>query len=219
MILMDYSALHTEAFEKLSQANDAASLAAVRTAYLGRKGALTGALKELKDLPLAKRRIVGPKLNALRHEFEEAISKKETELTSAARPGLDLTAPGARSKRGHLHPLTIVDREVRSIFRGMNFSVIDGPETESEYYNFDALNIPAGHPARDMWDTFWIAPESRGKALTTAAKKNAPVLLRTHTSPNQVRFMETHEPPLQIIVPGRCFRYEATDASHEVYFW
>jgi phenylalanyl-tRNA synthetase alpha chain len=109
-------------------------------------------------------------------------------------------------KKGHLHPLSIVTRDVVGIFHGMGFEFPDGPEVENEYYNFDALNIPKNHPARDMWDTFWLKPREDGK------------LLRTHTSPMQIRYMENNKPPLSIISIGKTYRYEATDATHETNF-
>jgi len=128
---------------------------------------------------------------------------------------LDVTAPGKKIERGHLHPLTLVQNKAIEIFSSMGFEIAEGPEAETEYYNFDALNIPAEHPARDLWDTFWL------KANANNAKENAnnAKLLRTHTSPVQVRYIETHQPPIRIIAPGKVFRYEATDASHEIQFY
>ena len=117
---------------------------------------------------------------------------------------IDITIPGTKVGIGHLHPLTIMEDRIKEIFAELNFSIVEGPEVETEHYNFDALNIPAGHPARDMWDTFWLKSDKK--------------LLRTHTSPMQIRYMETHEPPFQIIVPGRVFRFEAIDASHQINF-
>ena len=117
---------------------------------------------------------------------------------------IDVTAPGKRPERGHLHPLTLVQNKAIDIFSSMGFEVAEGPEVETEYYNFDALNIPKNHPARDMWDTFWL---KNGK------------LLRTHTSPVQIRYMETNQPPFRLIAPGKVFRYEATDATHEAQFY
>ncbi|MBU1159932.1 phenylalanine--tRNA ligase subunit alpha [Patescibacteria group bacterium] len=118
---------------------------------------------------------------------------------------IDVTAPGKKQERGHLHPITQITNKILDIFTSMGFEIAEGPEIESEHYNFDALNIPKEHPARDLWDTFWIK-EPRG------------FVLRTHTSPVQVRYMEKHQPPFRIIAPGRCYRYEATDASHEATF-
>lgn len=108
---------------------------------------------------------------------------------------------------GHKHPLSSVIREMTDIFAELGFAIADGPEMESEHYNFDTLNIPADHPARDMWDTFWVKPKENG------------MLLRTHTSPVQTRYMETHKPPIRIVIPGKCYRYEATDATHEAQFY
>lgn len=122
---------------------------------------------------------------------------------------IDVTLPGAAQKRGHAHPVTLMMRDIVTIFGDMGFTVADGPEVETEHYNFDALNIPKDHPARDMWDTFWLKDKQGLERL----------LLRTHTSPVQIRHMETHEPPLSIIVPGKVFRYEATDATHETQFY
>ncbi len=121
---------------------------------------------------------------------------------------IDVTAPGKKIEHGHLHPLTQVQNKAVEIFSSMGFEIAEGPEVETEYYNFDALNIPAEHPARDLWDTFWL------KANANNAK-----LLRTHTSPVQVRYIETHQPPIRIIAPGKVFRYEATDVSHEIQFY
>ncbi len=148
----------------------------------------------------------------------------------------DVTVPGEKHEIGHLHPLTLVKREVEEIFQAMGFSVIDGPEIENEWYNFDALNIPKDHPARDMWDTFWLKNNQKfqitNNKLQTNSKfksnppgsplrvqQNSKLLLRTHTSPVQIRYMEKHQPPFRIIVPGRIFRHEATDASHEINFY
>lgn len=117
---------------------------------------------------------------------------------------IDVTAPGKKAERGHLHPLTLVQQKAVDIFSSIGFEIVDGPEMETEHYNFDALNIPAEHPAREMHDTFWLKNKK---------------LMRTHTSPVQIRYMETHNPPVRIIAPGRVFRYEATDASHEIQFY
>jgi len=124
---------------------------------------------------------------------------------------LDVTAPGKVTEAGHLHPLTKVERKARFIFKQLGFSVIEGPEVETEWYNFDALNIPENHPARDMWDTFWVKQRAKNE-------EQGRLLLRTHTSPVQVRYMEQNNPPLRIVVPGRCFRHEKPDASHDIQF-
>jgi len=111
------------------------------------------------------------------------------------------------SNSGHIHPISLVTADISKIFFEMGFEIANGPQIETEYYNFDALNVPKDHPARDMWDTFWVKPASSGK------------LLRTHTSPVQVRFMEKHKPPFKMVAPGKCFRHEATDATHEAEFY
>ena len=122
----------------------------------------------------------------------------------AKKTWLDITLPGKKIERGHLHPLTLIQKKAVDIFTSMGFELVDGPELETEYYNFDALNLPKHHPSRDLMDTFWTRDRR---------------LMRTHTSPVQVRYMETHQPPTRIIVPGRVFRYEATDAHHEIQFY
>jgi phenylalanyl-tRNA synthetase alpha chain len=116
-----------------------------------------------------------------------------------------VTAPGKKAERGHLHPLTQIQNKVNEIFSSLGFEIVEGPEVETEWYNFDALNIPRDHPARDMWDTFWL--------------KDSEKLLRTHTSPVQIRYMEKHQPPFRVVVPGRTFRHEASDASHDMQFY
>lgn len=186
---------------------------AIRIKYLGRKdGKLTEILKSLKEMSVEEKRVIGSAANELRQYIEDALHDKAEEIIeeeNKKKNRFDVTKPGKRVAVGHLHPLTKVDKEVRAIFSSLNFTVVEGPELETEVYNFDALNIPAGHSARDMWDTLWVkqAPDSKG------------LLMRTHTSPVQARYMESHNPPFQIIVPGRCFRYEATDASHEINFY
>ncbi len=122
---------------------------------------------------------------------------------------VDISMPGKAPPRGHLHPITLMMRDIAGIFGDMGFAIAEGPEVETEHYNFDALNIPKDHPARDMWDTFWLKDKHGLERL----------LLRTHTSPVQIRYMEEHGPPFRIIVPGKVFRYEATDATHETQFY
>lgn len=219
---MDINLLQKSASQEIASAVDAKTLDAVRVKYVGRQdGLLTKILRGLKDLSLEERRKIGPQANAARQEIETLLEKRLKEFS--ARGGsavggqvpIDITRPGERIKIGHLHPLDILESEVRKIFAELNFAVISGPEIESEYYNFDALNIPPDHPARDMWDTLWI----KSKINPPAGGQKSKLLLRTHTSPVQIRYMETHKPPFQIIVPGRVFRHEATDASHEINFY
>jgi len=200
----------------LERVKNADELEKIRVKYLGRKSALTAILRSLKDKSVEEKRKLGPAAQSLRREMEALLSNHSASYRFSAAGGerVDLSAPAKKAERGHLHPLTVVDEETQKIFSAMNFSVVDGPEIETEYYNFDALNIPPNHPARDAWDTFWLKEPASQKSKVKSQK----LLLRTHTSPVQMRYMEEHSPPFQIIVPGRCFRYEATDVSHEVNF-
>ena len=219
---MNLDVLRQSALRDIEFAQDVKALHEARVAYIGRRGKLTEILRTLKDIPLEVRREMGPLAQKLKNDLEEVFEKKYRDLSVASSlPHFDTTRPGTRIPLGHLHPLTIVERRIRDIFVSMNFSVIEGPEVETEYYNFDALNIPAHHPAREMWDTFWLTRTSAPGLPTTATQKKnkSSLLMRTHTSPVQVRYMEAHTPPFQIIVPGRVFRYEATDASHEINFY
>lgn len=208
----DAEKLKKEAGELIESAKDARAVEELRVRFLGRKdGEVTKLMKRLPELPIEERRLMGPAVNELKREIEVLLENKISGLAlqSASKKNIDVTMPGKKVSTGHMHPLTLVEREIREIFKAMNFSIVEGPEAESEHYNFDALNIPKNHPARDMWDTFWLKPTVKGERM----------LLRTHTSPVQIRYMETHKPPFQIVVPGRVFRYEATDASHEINFY
>ncbi len=219
---MNVDELKKSFFEELSKIDDVKHLETLRIKYLGREaGELTKILRSLKDLTIDERRTLGPAANALRDEIEAALKDKlkEFEAVGAFESDLDLTRPGTKIRHGSLHPLTLVQERVNHIFRSLNFSIIEGPEIETEHYNFDALNIPPDHPAREMWDTFWLKRDTNIQMRTNDTNKKASrLLLRTHTSPMQIRYMEKHNPPFQILVPGRVFRYEATDATHETNF-
>lgn len=236
----DLAQIQENAKKDIEEARTPDGAEGVRIKYLGRRGALAAVFDALKNLPPEERRKAGEEANRLRREIEDEIARKKAELEKTSRESvlkkewLDVTRPGARPAKGHLHPITLLTREITAIFASMGFAAAEGPEVETEWYNFDALNIPAEHPARDMWDTFWLKPESRtdadsNKRGLTRKKSSAGVrdemsprrsalLLRTHTSPVQIRYLETHQPPIRIIVPGRVYRYEATDASHDVQF-
>ncbi len=203
--------------EKIKDVSGAKELEKIRIEYLGRKGKMAALVEKLPVLPLEEKRKFGPKINALKQELNSLLEEKLKflEKSAAAKPTFDFTAPGKKIALGHRHILGKVEKEVRDIFLKLNFSVIEGPEVESEYYNFDALNIPPNHPAREMWDTFWLKEPKDSKS----GVENQKLLMRTHTSPMQIRYMEAHKPPFQIIVPGRVFRYEATDANHEINFY
>ena len=201
--------VEAEARERLAGAADTDALEAWRTAVLGRSGTLTAVLRGLGALPEDERRAVGAAANIAKQGLEAALDARREELRHAALANveaLDVTLPGRPFGRGRLHPVTQVRRQILDIFARLGFATVEGPEVELDEYNFGRLRIPEHHPARDMWDTFWFDHEST---------EGTPMLLRTHTSPMQIRFIEQHEPPIRIAVPGRCYRYEATDATHE----
>jgi len=206
MAKINLKLLKKQAQKEIERAGDLKLLNEVFKKYLGKGGELTLVLRSLEKLPKAQRIKVGREANEIKNFLTIQFDKKTREIKQKVqkeaeeKEWLDITAPGKRPVVGHLNPLTLARRDVEDIFQSMGFSVIEGPEMESEWYNFDALNIPKDHPARDVWDTFYL--------------KNG-LLLRTHTSPVQVRFMEKHNPPLRIIAPGPVFRHEATDSSHE----
>lgn len=209
--------IHQIALQEILNATSLEHLKEIDVKYLGRKGELTGMLKGLKDLSDEEKRIIGPKTNSIKLDLEAKIREKQSKLESEeiakklSGEFFDITAPGTPHELGHIHPLSQVQLEAENIFSDMGFTVMDGPEVESEYYNFEGLNIPADHPARDMQDTFFLRDKSE--------PKHGRLVLRTHTSPVQVRTMEKYGAPLRVIVPGRVFRYEATDASHDTTFY
>ena len=203
-----------EDLKKVASADDLQNL---QTKYLGRKGELTNILRGLKDLPTDKKPIIGKLANEIKQEMESAFEEKrkflwnKTVSSSLEKEFFDTTIPGKTREIGHIHPISQVQEEVERIFSQMGFAVMDGPEVESEYYNFEGLNIPEDHPARDMQDTFFIKDKHD--------EKHGKMVLRTHTSPVQIRTMEKYGAPLRVIVPGRTFRYEATDAGHDTTFY
>jgi len=202
--------LKQKALAELSSVKTDEALEAWRVAYLGKKSELNSMLRGLAALPVEERKTVGAGANVVREELESALGAKvealsEQSLTSSG--GIDVSLPGRPWLAGKLHPVTRIVNEITDIFSSLGFSIVEGPEVELDRYNFDALNIPKEHPARDTMQTFWVDDVD--------ANGERHVLLRTHTSPMQVRFMEKYkEPPIRIVVPGRVFRYEATDASH-----
>lgn len=186
----------------------------LKVKYLGRKGELTKILRELKELSAEEKFKLGRLANELKKELVVYLDevKDRLEKTIKSSGELDLTLPGQKFELGHLHPNSRVQYQLEDIFSSMGFMVLDGPELESEFYNFEGLNIPATHPARDIQDTFFIDEEK-------GFNPNNRLLMRTHTSNLQVRAMKEYGVPLRVIIPGRCFRYEATDASHENTFY
>jgi phenylalanyl-tRNA synthetase alpha chain len=196
--------------ERIASASTPEQLEAVRVEVLGRKGSLARISKDMGKLAPAARAATGKLLNAAKSEIEAALEKRAAEFEAAALEArldaewLDVTLPAPGPRPGRLHPLTQIQQELEDLFLSMSVAVLDGPEVETEYNNFDALNIPPDHPARDMQDTFWL---TSGHCL------------RTHTSPVQVRGMARLGPPLQMIAPGRVFRNEEVDPSHEHTFY
>ncbi|TBH21238.1 phenylalanine--tRNA ligase subunit alpha [Thermus thermamylovorans] len=212
-----------EALAAIREAPDLEALRSLKARYLGKRGLLTEAMKALARLPLEERRTRGQALNALKEALEEALERREQELAEEAlKKALegerrDVSLPGVRLFPGGLHPITLMERELVGIFRALGYQAVEGPEVEGEFFNFDALNIPEHHPARDMWDTFWLEGEHLLEG-PLGEEVRGRLLLRTHTSPMQVRYMVAHTPPFRIVVPGRVFRFEQTDATHEAVF-
>ena len=191
------------ALEELKDLNKEADVLNCKAKYLGKKSELNELLSSLKDLSVEEKKIMGPLLNQTKRELEEAFSKKIEEINNHIDYDFDETLP-VYAKTGSLHPVTLVIKDMTDILKRMGFTVVSGPEMEKEYYNFEALNIPKDHPARDMQDTYYL---SNGD------------LLRTHTSPNQVRAMQKYGAPLKVCAPGRVFRNEDMDANHETTFF
>jgi len=197
--------LEKRALDELNSVRDLSRLEDLRIAYLGKKGLLTSIMKQLGNLAPEERPIVGRVANRVKSSILEALEKGKERISSAEEPeleALDVTLPGREPPRGHLHPITQVQGEICKIFGRMGFRVVDGPDVELDYYNFEALNIPKDHPARDMQDTFYISEN---------------IVLRTHTSPMEVRVMEKQTPPVSIIAPGKVYRRDS-DVSHTPMF-
>lgn len=201
--------LREAAVSALNSADSSEHLESWRVDFLGRKGRLTALLRGLGSLEIEERKIVGAAANLLRADLDSLYEERERQAKSsnAVVGSLDVTLPGRKPAVGGLHPSTQMIREITQAFNEMGFQTVEGPEVELEKYNFDMLNIPAGHPARDQWDTIWVDSE-----------KYDDVLLRTHTSPMQARVMENNDPPIRVVVPGKCYRYESTDSTHEWHF-
>jgi len=197
--------IEKKAIQDLGKVRDLSDLERFRIVYLGKKGLLTSLMKRLGELSPEERPEAGQVVNRLKNELTRRFEESRERILSRKEEGvslLDVTLPGREPLRGHLHPMTQVFQEICEIFRRMGFKVVEGPEVELDYYNFEALNIPADHPARDMQDTFYVSDK---------------VLLRTHTSPMEPRVMETQLPPVRIISPGKCYRRDS-DVTHTPMF-
>lgn len=210
MLKENLEQMKKDVLEKINLAKESKALEDIRVEILGKKGKITEILKGLKDLSDSERKEVGKIANEVKNEIESSIDKATAKLEELAiesemkKENFDISMPGIEIPTGSLHPVTLVQKEVEEIFKGMGFSIVDGPEVETDYYNFKVLNIPENHPARDMQDTYYL--------------ENGHVL-RTQTSACQGRFMEKVKPPFRMIAPGRCFRNEALDAGHENTFF
>ena len=205
----ELEAIAKRALEELKGAQDLKVLDAVRVKYLGKKGELTAILKQMGKLSAEERPVIGQLANQVRADIDQMLEQTKTDLEAKALDirlageTLDVTLPGQKKPLGKKHPLTIVLDELKEIVVGMGFEIATGPEVELDYYNFEALNIPKDHPSRDTQDTFYISDN---------------VLLRTQTSPMQIRTMEKKKPPIRIIAPGRVYRSDAVDATHSPLF-
>ena len=201
--------IENAAMAEASSSDSIKALDELRIKYLGKKGELTAILKQMGKLSAEERPVIGQLANKVRQDIEEAITSKMSALKAKekerkmAAESIDITLPGKQQSIGKLHPLKIVENEIKEIFLGMGFSVADGPEVEYDYYNFEALNLPPDHPARDTQDTFYITDN---------------ILLRTQTSSVQVHVMENQKPPIRIISPGCVYRSDAVDATHSPLF-
>ncbi|CAN5785480.1 phenylalanine--tRNA ligase subunit alpha [soil metagenome] len=205
--------LHQRALRAVAESADPDTLDSVETAYLGRRGELRTLLAQIGQVPAEDRPRVGALANPIRQELESRIAARRERLEQIAlevrlaQERMDVTLPGRPQPRGSLHPLIETEREIARIFGQFGFVTYDGPEVETDELNFQALNIPADHPSRDLWDTLYVAGADRR------------YLLRTHTSPGQIRVMRSTVPPIRALLPGRCYRYESVDASHGFEFF
>jgi len=211
----DLVQLESALVAQIEAANDEAAIEAVRVAALGKKGAISEKLKSLGSMSPEERQTQGPAINGLKNRVTDALASRKSTLKDAAiaerleKEKLDVTLPvrTAPAERGRIHPISQVVDEITAIFADMGFSIAEGPDVETDYYNFTALNFPEGHPAREMHDTFFFNPDENGERK----------LLRTHTSPVQIRTMEKQKPPIRIVIPGKTYRMDS-DATHSPMF-
>tara|TARA_B100000945_G_scaffold168184_1_gene134848 strand:- start:1826 stop:2836 length:1011 start_codon:yes stop_codon:yes gene_type:complete len=205
--LIEIEDLRQIAFSDLDNVINSDDLESWRINYLGRNGKLSSLMKVLTTITNEEKRLVGPKINELKVILNQKFSDRKNKLIQNLTPNdnFDNSLPGLLLEMGNYHPTTLIIREICNAFGSMGFEILEGKEIETEKYNFDLLNIPSDHPARDQWDTIWLNASTNGEKH----------LLRTHTSPMQARIMERKDPPIRVVVPGKCYRYEATDATHE----
>ena len=220
----DLERLRADSSARVASVTDANALEALRHDIFGRAGTLTLLLKQLGSVPPEDRPSLGRLANEVRDDLNDAIEARHGALAAAeddarlAGEALDMSAPGRPVPMGHLHPIMTLMRDLREIFHAYGFEVFEGPEIETEEYNFELLNIPPDHPARDLWDTLYVAEPGSVEAGRPEPARDG-TILRTHTSPTQIRAMRALEAPIRVLTPGRCFRYEAVDASHGFEFF
>ncbi len=210
----DIARLRAEFQQELGRVSSESDLQILRDKYVGRKsGAVTALMKSVATAPPELKPALGRQANELKQEIEQQLTERKTALDATKAPvgAVDISLPGRTQTLGHRHPLTIVREQIEAIFTRLGYQVLEGPEVEDDYHNFEALNMPAEHPARDMQDTLYLSGEMQGQGRPAT-------LLRTHTSPMQIRYMETHEPPVRIIVPGKVYRRDDLDLTHTPMF-
>ena len=213
--MSQYQSLETSIMEEIATSADEAAIEAVRVAALGKKGSVSELLKGLGKMTPEERQDAGPAINGLKARVTDAIAARKTELRDAAiterlaRETVDVSLPvrSSPAERGRIHPISQIVDEITAIFADMGFSIAEGPDIETDHYNFTALNFPDGHPAREMHDTFFLEPDDNGERK----------VLRTHTSPVQIRTMEAQRPPIRIVIPGKTYRQDS-DATHSPMF-
>jgi len=213
--MSQYQTLETSIMADIAASTDEASIEAVRVAALGKKGSVSDLLKGLGKMSAEERQEAGPAINGLKTRVTDAIAARKAELHDAAiterlaRESVDVSLPvrSSPAERGRIHPISQIVDEITAIFADMGFSIAEGPDIETDYYNFTALNFPDGHPAREMHDTFFLQPDENGERK----------VLRTHTSPVQIRTMEAEKPPIRIVIPGKTYRQDS-DATHSPMF-
>ncbi|TNE58718.1 MAG: phenylalanine--tRNA ligase subunit alpha [Alphaproteobacteria bacterium] len=219
----ELEALKVQLTAEIDGAADGAALEGVRVAALGKKGSVSGLMKSLGGMDPEVRKEMGPRLNGLKNEIAALIEAKGAALENAeldarlAEERVDVTLPVTPEAQGSIHPVSQVIEEMTAIFADMGFSIAEGPDIEDDFHNFTALNFPPAHPARDMHDTFFLTQDGAAQASGVGAGNEPPKVLRTHTSPVQIRHMMTHKPPIRIIVPGRTFRCDS-DQTHTPMF-
>lgn len=203
--MLTHADIITDATSSIAAATTTAELEHLRIVFLGRKGKVAVLMSEVPNLPMDERRQVGQQLNETKSTIERLLHERQAQLASSDQPVIDLSLPGERPERGHLHPLTQFSRKVIDVWRSLGYDVHEGPELEEAKINFDGLNVPPDHPSRDIQDTFFIQGHDH-------------LVLRTHSSTVQLRAVRHHQPPLKMVEVGKVYRHEATDATHESMF-